>query len=90
MILKLSVGEAVQISHILKMRFHRQKRHDHSALFLVLWSEWQTQSMQDGFILSASGGGEERKGTLPLVSMHKIIDGKETCKNKKTVGEKLI
>lgn len=32
--LKLSVGEAVQISHIVKMRLGSQKGNDHTAVFM--------------------------------------------------------
>lgn len=34
MILKLSVGETVQISHIVKMRLRSQKRNDHTAVLM--------------------------------------------------------
>lgn len=67
MILKLSVGEAVQISYIVKMRLGSQKGDDHTAVFMC--SDLNESQDTCRMVLSCLPLEEgERKGTLPLAA----------------------
>lgn len=68
MILKLSVGKTVQVSHIVKMRLRSQKRNDHTTLFMS--SDPNERHNARRMVLSRLplDEGEETKGTLPLVA----------------------
>ena len=80
MILKLSVGETVQLSHIVKMRLCSQKRNDHTAVFVS--SDLNERHNTCRMVLSCLPLEEGRKEKGPChllqtLSMHTIIDGKE-------------
>lgn len=67
MILQLSVGEAVQISHIVKMRLSSRKGSAHTAVLVCSDVNDSQDKFRMVFILWLWMRGE-RKGTLPLVA----------------------
>lgn len=78
MILKLSMGETVQISCIVKMRLHIQKRNDHTAVFMS--SDLNERHNTCRMVLCCpSQEGRKEKGPchlLQTLSRHTIIDRK--------------
>lgn len=80
MILKLSVGETVQISHIVKMRFCSQNGSDHTAVFMCCDLDERHNTCRMVLSCLPLEEGREEKGPchlLQTLSTHKIIDGKE-------------
>lgn len=79
MILKLSVGEAVQISHIVKMRLGSQKGNDHTAVFMSSdLNESQDTCRMVLSCLPLEEGGKEKAPChlLQTLSTHTTIGGK--------------
>lgn len=93
MILKLSVGEAVQISHIVKMRLSSQKGNDHTAVFMCsdLNESQDTGRMVLSCLPLKRGGKKRALATCcrPWAHTQPLME-KGTCEDEKPVGGKLI
>lgn len=92
MILKLSVGEAVQVSHIVKMRLGSQKGNDHTAVFMC--SDLNESQDTGRMVLSSlplEEGGKKRDFATccrPWARTQPLME-KRTHEDEKPAGGKL-